>query len=90
MPLHVRRTDFYNTRGDIRSVHCNFDNIAHCGYLAAELCFYCFAFGIADTFKPYQAVLVFCSCSNSTHVSAKLPHTPIAFPAVRPLLRRQN
>ena len=47
MPLPVRRTDFDNTRGDTRSVHCNFDNIADCGDLGTELCFYCFAFSIA-------------------------------------------
>ena len=90
MPLHVRRTDFYNTRGDTRSVHRNFDNIADCGYLAEELWSYCFAFGIADTFKPYEAGLVFCSCSNRTHVLAKLPQTPMAFHRARPLSRGRN
>jgi hypothetical protein len=64
MPLHVWRTDFDNTRGDARSVHCNFDNIADCGYLAAELCFYCFPFGIADTFKPLRQGL--CSVPAAT------------------------
>ena len=86
MPLPVRRTDFDNTRGDTRSVHCNFDNIADCGDLRAELCFYCFAFSIANTFKPYEAALKFCLYSNCTHVLAKLPPTPTGISTRPPLV----
>ena len=90
MPLHVWRTDFDNTRGDARSVHCNFDNIADCGYSLRSCVSTAF-----PSVSPIRLSLMrqgLCSVPAATAHTfwQSSPRSQWLFTCLCPLSRRQN